>query len=186
MPVMTLVPFTEDLLGGVQRWFHHPEVRRHLGGPQWPARELREAPSLVGPFRGRAVLRVHSWVALDARGVAVAKVGGEVYDRYTRFDGSVDPPVVYAVEPGPAMGLAYVVDPTRWRRGVGRAVLRAAVAHPDVTDVRVFSAGIDVDNQASRCCARSAGFTPDVEEPDWESTVYYLLRPDPVSAASGT
>lgn len=175
-PGLALAPFTEDLLGEVQPWFSHPEVRRRLGGPEWPARELREPPDPAGFFRGRAILRVHSWVALDVRGVTVAKVGGEVYDRYARFDGSAAPPVVDAVEPGPAMGLAYVVDPGRWRQGIGRAVLRAVVRHPDVADVRVFSAGIDVNNQASRCCARSAGFAPDVEEPDWEGTVYYLLR----------
>ena len=156
----------------------------------WAARSGPRAscgrrPGRAGSFRGRTVLQAYLWVALDDQGVAVAKVGGEVYDRYTRFDGSADPPVVYAVEPGPAMGLAYVVHPARWRQGVGRAVLRAAVAHPDVANVRVFSAGIDADNQASRRCASSAGFAPDVEEPDWEGSVYYLLRRDSVSAASG-
>ncbi len=50
------------------------------------------------------------------------------------------------------------------------------MAHPDVADVRVFAAGIDADNTASRRCAVSAGFTPDVDEPDWEDTVYHLLR----------
>jgi RimJ/RimL family protein N-acetyltransferase len=38
------------------------------------------------------------------------------------------------------------------------------------------SLGIDADNEASRRCASAAGFTPDVEEPDWEDTVYYQLR----------
>jgi RimJ/RimL family protein N-acetyltransferase len=50
------------------------------------------------------------------------------------------------------------------------------VAGPEVADVRLFAAGIDADNTASRRCAAAAGFRPDDPEPDWEDTVYYLLR----------
>ncbi len=175
---MTLVPFTEELLAAVQPWFRDPEVRRRLGGPAWPERELRRLHTRDdGEFRGRTVLRTHSWVALDAAGQPVAKIGGDVYDRWTRYDASrPDLPVISAIEPGPAMGLAYVVDPTRWRQGIGRAVLQAVVRHPSVQDVRLFTAGIDADNQASRRCAAAAGFAAEVEEPDWEDTVYYQLR----------
>lgn len=98
----------------VQPWFEHPEVRRRLGGPEWPARELRLVVSRRGEeYRGREVLRSHSWVAVDDVGAPVGKVGGDVYDRWTRYDGSRprEEPVVTAVEAGPAMGLAYVVDP---------------------------------------------------------------------------
>ncbi len=63
--------------------------------------------------------------------------------------------------------------------GLVRAVLRAVLAHPDVTDVRVFAAGVDADNQASQRCAAAGGFRPDVAEPDWEDTVYYLLPRSP-------
>lgn len=173
---ITLIPFVEDLLASVQPWFRHPEVRRRLGGPDWPARELRLLARDVGEqYRGRTVLRVHSWIAVDEAGVPIAKIGGDVYDRWTRWDGSrPDRPVVSATEPGPAMGMAYVVDPAHWGEGIGRAVLLAAVEHTDVTDVRVFAAGIDSDNSASRRCA--AGFAADRSAPDWEDTVYYLLR----------
>lgn len=179
------MPFTDGLLPAVQPWFHHAEIRRRLGGPEWPARELRLAASkLRETYRGRVVLREHSWIALDATGEPVAKVGGDVYDRWTRYDGShPDRIVIRAVEPGPAMGLAYVVDPARWRRGFGRATLRAAANHPDVCDVRIFVAGIDTDNEPSRRCAASAGFRPEVAEPDWEDTVYYLLRRSPRTSA---
>ncbi len=133
-------------------------------------------------FRGRLVLRVHSWVALDVAGEPVAKIGGDVYDRWNRYDGSrPEHPVVGAVEPGPAMGLAFVVSPARWRQGFGRAVLDAAVAHPSVRDVRLFAAGIDADNHASRACAAAAGFSSAADEPDWEDTVYYVLRRSPSS-----
>jgi hypothetical protein len=53
------------------------------------------------------------------------------YDRWTRFDGSrPDQPVIEPVEPGPAMGLAYVVSPDRWRRGFGRAAILAGRSAP--------------------------------------------------------
>lgn len=177
-PTLTLVPFTEELLAAVQPWFQHPQVRHRLGGPEWPVRELRLLHVKGGQeFRGRLVLRVHSWVALDAAGEPAAKIGGDVYDRWSRYDGSrPDRPGVSAIEPGPAMGVSYVVDPARWRQGLGRAVLHAAVSHPSVRDVRLFAAGIDADNQASRRCAAAAGLAPEVDEPDWEDTVYYVLR----------
>ena len=181
-PAVTLVPFTPELLPAVQPWFLHPEVRRHLGGPDWPAREFTPQSAIDrspddNEYRGLRALRSHSWVALDSAGEPVAKAGGEIYDRWCRYDGS-DPehPVVTAVEPGPSFGFAYVVAPHRWRHGFGRATLRAVVDHPDLHDVRVFTAGIDVDNVASRRCAASAGFAPDVTEPDSEDIVYYLLR----------
>lgn len=128
-------------------------------------------------FRGRVVLRTHSWIAFDPAGTPLGKIGGDVYDRWIRYDGSQrTQPVIDGVEPGPAMGLAYVVDPDRWRKGVGRAVIRAAVEHPDVADVRIFAAGIDPANEPSRRCAAAAGFCADSDQPDWEDTVYYLLR----------
>lgn len=177
-PLVTLVPFTGELLPAVQPWFVHPEVRRRLGGPEWPARVLRTPqPALGEAYRGRCVLRLHSWVALDPMGAPVALVGGDVYDGWCRYDGSrADHPVLTAVEAGPAMGLAYAVAPDRWREGFCAASLRAVVAHPDVRDVRLFAAGVEADNMASRACAAAAGFVPDVTEPDWEDTVYYLLR----------
>ncbi|GLY99033.1 hypothetical protein [Actinoplanes sp. NBRC 103695] len=39
-PAVVLRPFIGDLLAVVQPWFHHPEVSRRLGGPDWPARAL--------------------------------------------------------------------------------------------------------------------------------------------------
>ena len=172
------MPFTAEALPLVQPWFRHPEVDRRLGGPEWPARELRlmrENPG--GEFRGRRVLRAHSWLLLDANGSPVAKVGGDVYDRWTRYLGEgPDGPLIGGSEAGPAMGLAYVVDPAHWRQGYGTAALRAVLETAEVADVRLFVAGIDADNVASSRCARSAGFAPDDPEPDWEGTVYHLLR----------
>lgn len=176
-PPVALVPFTADWLAVVQPWFRHPEVARWLGGPEWPARELRLVDSGIGDmFRGRRVLRTHSWVALDADGRAVAKVGGEVYDRWSRYAETPQGPVVDAVEPGPAMGLAYVADPQRWRQGYGTAALLAAMDAPEVADVVLFAAGIEPDNVASVRCAAAAGLAPDTWVPDWEDMVYHVRR----------
>jgi RimJ/RimL family protein N-acetyltransferase len=176
-PHVGLSPFTENLVPVVQPWFRHPEVDRRLGGPQWPAHALSMAGSGIGDtFRGRRVLRTHSWVAVDSSGDPVALIGGDVYDRWTRYTETPDGPVVDATEAGPAMGLAYVVDPARWRQGFGTAALLATVHSPELTDVVLFAAGIEPDNVASARCASAAGFAPDTTEPDWEGMVYHLRR----------
>ena len=172
------MPFTAEALPLVQPWFRDPEVDHRLGGPEWPGRELRLMQKNPGEeFRGRRALRTHSWLALDAHDEPVAKVVGDVYDRWTRYLGEgPGGPLIDGSEAGPAMGLAYVVDPARWGQGYGTAALRAVLASPEVADVRLFVAGIDADNVASSRCARSAGFAVEDPEPDWEGTVYFLHR----------
>ena len=182
MPALTggvrLRPFEVAHLPLVQPWFEDPEVRLRLGGPDWPARALRlRARDAEGEeFRGRQVLRRHSWLAWDAH-APVGYLGGTVYDRWVRWDGS-DPerPVLSHAEPGPSMSAAYVVAPARWRQGYGVAMLRAWLAEQAVADVRVLHLGIDADNPASSHCARRAGFVRDPPEPDWEGTVHHLRR----------
>jgi CTP:molybdopterin cytidylyltransferase MocA/RimJ/RimL family protein N-acetyltransferase len=175
--LVTLSPFTEHLLPVVQPWFRHPEVDRWLGGPQWPAQALELQNAGIGEmFRGRRVLRTHSWVVSSSTGDPVALVGGDVYDRWSRYTETPDGPAVQAIEPGPAMGMAYVVDPRRWRQGFGRAALLAAVNAPEVADVVLFAAGIEPANIASTRCAVAAGFTRDPAAPDWEGMTYYIHR----------
>lgn len=161
---VTLRPYTAQLLDVVRPWFEHPEVRRWLGGPDWPERELGQDPGIGEVYRGRVVLRVHSWVAFDPDGVAVAKIGGDVYDRWSHPGD------------GPAMGFAYVVDPARWRTGVGVATLHSMMADPAVADVRVFAAGIEPGNVASTRCAVAAGLLPENPVPDHEGIVHHLCR----------
>lgn len=71
------------------------------------------------------------------------------------------------------MGLAYLVDPTRWRQGYGHATITAALTHPDLTDIQAFYCGIDADNHASQRCATAAGFQLLDPTPDFEDTLYY-------------
>jgi RimJ/RimL family protein N-acetyltransferase len=122
------------------------------------------------------VLRAHSWVAFDDAGAAVAHIGGEVYDRWCRYTEGPDGPVIDAVEPGPAMGLAYVVDPRRWRSGFGTATLRAAMDAAEVADVVLFAAGIETGNVASARCATAAGLLPETAIPDWEDMIHHIRR----------
>jgi RimJ/RimL family protein N-acetyltransferase len=173
---LVLEPFGAEHLPLVQPWFEHDDVRRRLGGPEWPARGLELAPREDEEFRGARVLRTHTWLA-RCDGEPVGYLGGDVYDQWTTWDGR-DPehPRVTSSEPGPAMGSAYVVAPGRWREGIGTALLRAWVEAPDVRDVRLFALGIDADNMASRRCAERAGFRADDDAPDWEGTVYLIRR----------
>ncbi|MBB3676149.1 GNAT family N-acetyltransferase [Modestobacter versicolor] len=166
-----LVPFEPELLPSVLPWFDHPEVQRRLGGRSWPQRELVLRSTVwAEEFRGRRVLRSHSFVVLDDAGTPVAQIGGDVYDRWTRWD-----PVgeqVTAVDHRRTAGAAYVVDPRRWGRGLGTAALRAFVAAPELADVEQFVLGIEPDNAASLGAARAAGFRSLTTEPDAEDMVY--------------
>jgi len=163
-------------LTAVQPWFGHPEVRRRLGGPDWPVRELAlRTARREETFRGMTVLRAHSFVALDDEGAPVAHIGGDVYDRWTTWDPAAER--VTAVDPRRTMGAAYVVDPQRWGEGHGRATLRAFVAADELADVEQFVLGIEPDNAASLGVARCAVFRPLTTEPDAEDMVYlHLLR----------
>jgi RimJ/RimL family protein N-acetyltransferase len=177
VPSVVLRPFTEEFLPAVQPWFRHPEVVRRLGGPEWPARSLSLLDTGIGEmFRGRRVMRTHSWVVVDTSGEAVAQIGGEVYDRWCRYAETPEGPVIEDVEPGPAMGLAYVVDPGRWRRGFGTAALLAVIDAPEVADVVLFAAGIEADHVASARCAAAAGLTAGAAVPDWEGFIYHVRR----------
>jgi RimJ/RimL family protein N-acetyltransferase len=155
----------------IEHWFDHPEVDRRLGGRFWIHRALRLQQVRPGEeFRGRTVLRSHGWIAEDA-GTPVAYIGGDVYDRWVRYHGEgapVDGEIAVV-----SMGLGYLVDPARWRRGYGVRAIEAVVAHPDTADVELFFCGIDADHVASRRCASRAGFQQLDPAPDFEDVVYY-------------
>jgi RimJ/RimL family protein N-acetyltransferase len=175
-PTIRLVPFEPELLLRVLPWFDHPEVQRRLGGRSWPERELAlRNIAWAEEFRGRRVLRAHTYVALDDGGTPVAQIGGDVYDRWTLWNPVTER--VTATDHRRTMGAAYVVDPERWRRGYGRAALQAFVAAPELADVEQFVLGIEGDNVASLRAATAAGFAPLTTEPDAEDMLYlHLVR----------
>jgi RimJ/RimL family protein N-acetyltransferase len=167
-----LVPFAPRHLPAILPWFDHPEVQHRLGGRSWPERELalRVPTRCDDEFRGRRVLRAHTFVALDHTARPVAQIGGDVYDRWTIWDPATEQ--VLSESPLRTMGAAYVVDPERWGDGFGRATLRALVRAPDVGDVERFVLGIDHDNIASLRAAAAAGFVPLTTEPDAEDMLF--------------
>lgn len=170
-PPVRLVTFEPEHLLAVLPWFDSPQVRQHLGGREWPERELALRTAVRGEeFRGRRVLRAHAFVALDDAGQPVAQIGGDVYDRWTRWDATTQE--VTATDRRRTMGAAYVVDPERWGRGYGRATLRALVAAPQTADVEQFVLGIEPGNVASLRVAAAAGFTALTAEPDAEDLVW--------------
>ncbi|WP_409330225.1 GNAT family N-acetyltransferase [Trujillonella humicola] len=175
LPQVRLAPLEPELLLAVLPWFDHPEVQRRLGDRSWPEREmaLRTGVPPFEEFRGRRVLRTHTFVAVDTDDRPVAQIGGDVYDRWTTWDPAAEQ--VTATDDRRSMGAAYVVDPGRWGRGYGRATLRALVDAPETADVELFVLGIDPGNTASLRVAAGAGFTPLTTEPDAEDMVYVQL-----------
>lgn len=178
-PSVRLVPLEPELLLAVLPWFDHPEVQRRLGDRSWPEREmaLRTGTPPFPEFRGRRVLRTHTFVAVDGDGRPVGQIGGDVYDRWTTWDPAAGR--VTGTDPRRSMGAAYVVDPARWGRGYGRATLAALAAAPETADVEQFVLGIDPDNTPSLRAAAGAGFTPLTTEPDAEDMVYVQLVRSP-------
>jgi RimJ/RimL family protein N-acetyltransferase len=170
MPDVALRHFGADALALVEPWFDDPEVVRRLGDRSWPARRLaliRTSPGTT--FRGRRVVARGAWIAYDGT-TPVGLVDAEVYDRAAPDAGASDH------SPGPAAALALAVDPTRWGRGYGRAILRALVEQPELAAVRLFEATAEPDNPASIRCLEAAGFARTADAPDDEGMLGFVLR----------
>ena len=126
MPDVVLRRFATDALTLVEAWFDDPEIARRLGDRNWPARLLeliRTAPGTE--FRGRRVAARGAWIAFDGT-TPVGLADVEVYDPTP--DGAGVPARLVddqQAAPGPSAALSLVVNPARWGRGYGRAILRA-------------------------------------------------------------
>jgi RimJ/RimL family protein N-acetyltransferase len=70
-------------------------------------------------------------------------------------------------------GIALIVDPDRRGRGLGKAILSALLALPQLRDVSVVRAGTEVANQASVRCLGAAGFVRETAAPDADGVVYF-------------
>ncbi len=129
-------------------------------------------------YRGAIQTGSFRYVAeFDGRLVGYIDCG--TYDRYTEYqgEGAAGPIIVDSIE-APAGALAFVVDPARRGRGIGRAMIGALMLQPQVAFVALFEAGVEPENLASRRCLAAAGFTLRSEEPDFEGFLYYLVRRD--------
>jgi RimJ/RimL family protein N-acetyltransferase len=173
-----LVEFGADDVRQIEPWFDDAETRDRLGGRDW----IRGMPSLLtltigDEYRGKVVTARRMWLSLDEDGAPVAFVDGETYDRYSAWDGSDwDHPVVSDVVELPSMGFSLVVDPERRRQGYGTATIRAVVAHPDTSHVRLFFGSAEADNIASIRCLLKAGFRLRSSEPDFEGMLHYSFE----------
>jgi RimJ/RimL family protein N-acetyltransferase len=180
-----LRPLTSEGVRRIERWFDDPEVRRRLGARSWIHRELRLIAERPGTtFRGMAVLRSYGWVVLDATSVPVAFIGGDVYDRWVRYQGErLTGPLLSDEDRRRAMGLGYVVDPGRWGHGFGRAAICAVIGHSEVRDAETFFCGVEADNEASKRCALAAGFHLLDPQPDFEGMLYFRHERDAPSSS---
>lgn len=162
-------------LAVVRPWFEDEDVQRFLGGPEWPARMLTLAETVAGTiFRGATQTASYRWIALDgAHPVGYIDCG--ITDRWTVCDddGTGAPVVVSAIDV-PAASVALTVDPSRRGAGIGRSMVRALLAAPEVRSVELFGAGVDPDNVASLRCFGAVGFVLQTSEPDWEGMLYLI------------
>lgn len=161
-------------LAVIQPWFHDPQTRRYVGGPEWPTQMLRQADVAVGRvFRGARQTGAHLYLAM-AGGRPVGYIDCGTFDRCTVCSGlGPDGPIIAESIPEPTGSIAFVVDPGRRGHGVGRAMIRALMARPELRLVRLFEAGVEPANAASRGCLAAAGFRPSSDEPDFEGMLYY-------------
>jgi RimJ/RimL family protein N-acetyltransferase len=174
-PPIELRPFGAADLAVVSPWFLDADTRRFLGGPQWPRQMLVVGESAVGTtFRGARQTGVHRWVGYRD-GVPVGYVDCGTFDRWTTCDERLH--VIDAIE-RPAGAIAFVTAPEHRRRGIARAMIRAALAEPAIGHVEIVGAGADPDNAASLAVLRALGFVPQNTRPDWEGMLYLLLDRD--------
>ena len=75
--------------------------------------------------------------------------------------------------------LAFAVDPAVRGRGVGRLMIAALIARPELAFVELFEAGVEPENGACRRCLEQAGFSVRSPEPDCEGFLYYRLFSTP-------
>ena len=175
-------------LAVLEPWFRDPQTRRYLGGPEWPARMLRHGDEAVGrEFRGAAQTGAHRYLAV-AGDQPVGYIDCGTFDRCTVCAGmGPDGPIITETIPEPTGSIAFAVDPGRRGQALGRAMIRALIARAELRSIRLFEAGVEPANAASRRCLVGAGFRPSAAEPDFEGMLYYrrAAHPSAPPAAAG-
>ena len=188
-PIVTLRPLTRTDIAAITPCFEDSETRRYLGGPDWPAAMLDHAERAIGEtFRGAVQTAAHQYVGeIDGRAVGYIDCG--TFDRATVYGGEgPDGPIITESIEVATGSIAFAVDPTVRRRGVGRAMIAALLAQPELAFVELFEAGVEPANLASRRCLERAGFSARSPKPDYEGFLYYRARPampDPITGPAG-
>jgi RimJ/RimL family protein N-acetyltransferase len=173
---MRLRPLTRPDLSVVEPWFEDNDTSRYLGGRAWPGRMLDLTERAVGTeFRGAT--QIVSFMFLAAhRGRPVGYIDCGVFDRWTEYAGEDDDgPIIRDSIEVTTGSIAFVIDVAVRGQGLGRSMIRALVARPELSEVRLFEAGVDPDNLASIRCLLGADFQPHNIEPDFEGMLYFML-----------
>jgi RimJ/RimL family protein N-acetyltransferase len=171
-----LRPLTRSDLPTVEPWFEDSDTSRYLGGRDWPGRMLDLEEQMVGTeFRGATQIGGRRFLASQA-GRPVGYIDCGVFDRWTEYAGEdVNGPIVSDSIEVTTGSIAFVIDPAFRRQGLGRSMIRALVARPELSEVRLFEAGVDPENVASIRCLVAADFQPHRNEPDFEEMLYFIL-----------
>jgi RimJ/RimL family protein N-acetyltransferase/ketosteroid isomerase-like protein len=182
-----LRPLTGADLPVIAPWFEDPDTRRFLGGPDWPAAILaHNVRSVATTFRGAAQTGAYRYLAL-ADGTPVGYIDCGTFDRCTVYAGEgPDGPLITETIDAPTGSIAFAINPERRGRGLGRAMIAALLARPELQAVELFEAGVEPENIASRRCLEAAGFRLRSQEPDFEGMLYYRVWRAEVSGRSVT
>ncbi|HEY2215250.1 MAG TPA: GNAT family N-acetyltransferase [Acidimicrobiales bacterium] len=172
---LELRPFVADQLHLVESWFEDGETQRWLGGPDWPGLMLKLADRPLGEFRGALETGRYHFLAWDGD-TPVGYIDFDTYDRWATWEGGVDGRGVVDIIDLPSGAMAYVVDPDQRQMGNGAQMVQALMEIPDLSHIRLFAAGIELENAASVQCLLAAGFEPLDPVPDWEGIVYYARK----------
>jgi RimJ/RimL family protein N-acetyltransferase len=150
--------------------------RSILGGPEWPAQLLALAERSAGTmFRGARRIDSHQYLAL-ADGAPAGYIDCGTFDRCTVYGGEgPDGPIILETIDAVTGAIAFVIAPELRGRGLGRAMIAAMLARPELRDVELFEAGVEPRNTASRRCLEAAGFELGSEGPDVEGMLYYRV-----------
>jgi RimJ/RimL family protein N-acetyltransferase len=173
---LLLRTLTPDDLSTVSPWFEDSQTSRYLGGRDWPRRMLELDERLIGiEFRGATQTSAHRFLAYwEDRPIGMIDCG--VFDRWTRYAGEdADGPIITDSIEVTTGSIAFVIAPTLRNQGFGRSMIRALVEWSELSEVRLFEAGVEPENHASVRCLLAAGFVPHGSEPDFEGMVYYTL-----------
>jgi RimJ/RimL family protein N-acetyltransferase len=171
---VNLRAFTHADLPFVASWFGDPDTRRYLGGPDWPAAMLDHGGRAVGEtFRGAVQTAAHHYLA-EVNRRAVGYIDCGTFDCATVYGGEgADGPIITDSIDVATGSIAFAVDPAVRRRGVGRVMIAALLARPELAFVELFEAGVEPENVACRRCLEAAGFCVRSPEPDYEGFLYY-------------
>jgi RimJ/RimL family protein N-acetyltransferase len=173
---VNLQPLTRSDLLTVEPWFEDNETSQYLGGRDWPGRMLDLSERVVGTeFRGATQTGDQRFLARHS-GRPVGYIDCGVFDRWTEYAGEDDHgPIISDSIEVVTGSIAFVIDPAVRRQGLGRSMIRALVARPELSEVRLFEAGVDPENVASIRCLVAADFQPHNIEPDFEGMLYFIF-----------